>query len=322
MVVAPSIWKTLRATAECRLYRSYQKFQMSLPTELQLPACYWNLLSQDDKTEYLRLRQGFHHGQKISSKDRRIVTFRKELDSVLRFLERSSENKEARCVLTGVCFAGRVVCVNTRQLKAFLSRCKSSINGSFQQLGYVALRTKAKARSCVTTVLPSLQNQQNILRQWTCRVVSEDANFCFLSSFSHVQLPEITDDDLFEEKKAPAISQPRKYFQSPIALPMTAPQRCVSFDAVSSTSTISLRPKPLECDLLCVSEADSEMSEIDLGPMATSFSMGFATSSDLDVASGFASLDYDPFGDLEKQRKMVKSFSMFDDPIPDMFGDL
>lgn len=196
-----------------------------MSSDAQLPPAYWNMLSQDDKNEYMRLRQSFHHGQKISSKDRRIVTFRKELNAVLHFLERSEENKEARCVLTGVCFAGKVVCVNTRQLKSFLSRCKSSINGSFQQLGYVALRTKAKAKNCVITALPSLQNQQHILRQWTCRVVSEEAQFCFVSSFRHVQLPEILEEDLFDEKK-PVINQPPgRYYSAPLA--QQAPSRPV-----------------------------------------------------------------------------------------------
>lgn len=167
------------------------------------PATFWNSLSQDDKNEYLRLRQSFHNGQKISSKDRRIVTFRKELNIVLQYLERSPENMEARCILIGVCFVGPLICVNTRQLKSFLSRCKSSINGSFQQLGYVALKTKAKARNCCVAVLPSLQNHQTVLRQWTVRVAGEEAPFCFVSSFSYVGLPDITDEDLFDEKPKP-----------------------------------------------------------------------------------------------------------------------
>lgn len=172
----------------------------SIP-EMSLPAPYWNALSQDDRTEFIQLRNNFHHGQKLSAKDRRIITFSKELHIVLHYLERSEENKEERCVLCGVCFVGPIVCVNTRQLKTFLSRCKSSINGSFQQLGFVALRTKAKARSCVLTALPSLQNHQNILRQWTVRYASEDARFCFVSSYRFLQMPEITPDDLFDEKK-------------------------------------------------------------------------------------------------------------------------
>ena len=180
--------------------------------EIPAPSVFWNSLSQEDRNEYLRLRQSFHSGQKISSKDRRIVTFRKELNIVLQYLERSSQNMEARCILTGVCFVGPLICVNTRQLKSFLSRCKSSINGSFQQLGYVALKTKAKARNCCVAVLPALQNHQTVLRQWTVRVAGEEAPFCFVSSFPYVGLPEITEDDLFDEKKtAPTHMSPQPH---------------------------------------------------------------------------------------------------------------
>ncbi|OHS96984.1 hypothetical protein TRFO_36877 [Tritrichomonas foetus] len=186
--------------------------------EMNLPSQYWNAISQEDRNEFLRLRNNFHHGQKISSKDRRIITFSKELNIVLRFLERSEDNQEARCVLCGVCFVGPIVCVNTRQLKSFLSRCKSSINGSFQQLGFVALRTKAKARNCVLTALPSLQNHQNILRQWTVRYASDDARFCFVSSYSNLAMPEITPDDLFDEKKtAPRRSTSSNFFLPPVS---------------------------------------------------------------------------------------------------------
>jgi hypothetical protein len=187
-----------------------------MSTELPVPNSFWGFLSQEDRTEYLLLRNSFHHGQKISSKDRRVVTFRRELTIVLQYLERSTDNLEARSIVTGLCFAGRAVCVNTRQLKSFLKRCKSSINGSFQQLGYLALRTKSKARTCVLAVLPSLQNEPNILRQWTVRVMSDHTDFCFVSSFSMVVLPEITKEDLLEdhplefETVQPASAQPAR----------------------------------------------------------------------------------------------------------------
>jgi hypothetical protein len=125
-----------------------------------------------------------------------MVSLRRELLIVLEYLERGEENMETRAILTGICFVGPVICVNTRQLKSFLGRCKSSINGSLHQLGFVALRTKAKARGCVASVLQSLKNQQEILRQWTVRCSSNNSQFCFLSSFPYDHLPEINAEDL------------------------------------------------------------------------------------------------------------------------------
>ena len=160
---------------------------------------FWDRLSTEEKTEFITLRAQFRQNLHTSVKDRRVISFANELIRVLQYIERDKVHKEERSILTGVCFAGPLICVNTRQLKTFLCRCKSSINGSFQQMGYVALRTKAKARQCIVTLLPALQNEQTILRQWTVRRASENADFCFLSSFPISSLPEITDEDLVEE---------------------------------------------------------------------------------------------------------------------------
>ena len=129
--------------------------------EASLPQPYWGNLSQADKVEYQRLRSNFHQNQKMSCKDRRLVSFSNELMTILKFIEHSETGRENRTVLVGVCFAGPFIGVNTRQLKNFLGRCKSSINGSLQQLGYVALKTKSKARTCILSILPSLINDQN-----------------------------------------------------------------------------------------------------------------------------------------------------------------
>jgi hypothetical protein len=168
--------------------------------DTHVPPFYWSQLTQDDKDDFLKIRANFRQSQKVSSKDRRVITFRRELLVVLDYIERRPENMEARAILTGLCFAGPVICVNTRQLKSFLSRCKSSINGSFQQLGFVALRVKAKARECVVAVLPSLRTQQTILRQWTARYVSDNAKFCFYSVYPYENMPEVLPDDLFEQQ--------------------------------------------------------------------------------------------------------------------------
>ena len=115
------------------------------PPEPNLPATYWNTLTNEDRAEFIKLRTQLHQSQKTSVKDRRLVSFSNEMTAILAFLERTEAGHEQRSILAGVAFAGPFICVNTRQLKSFLGRCKSSINGSFQQLGYVAVRTKSKA---------------------------------------------------------------------------------------------------------------------------------------------------------------------------------
>jgi hypothetical protein len=170
------------------------------------PACagYWARLSAEDRAEYVRLRASFHPEKRFATRVGHVAAFRREILSIVEYLERSQENLEARCILTGICFAGPVVCMNTGQLKGLLGRCKSSINGSFQQFGYLALRAKFKAKSCILAVLPSLESMPNFLRQWTVRVVCDDVEMCFVTSFSRVSLPEITNDDLREDRPTPS----------------------------------------------------------------------------------------------------------------------
>ena len=227
------------------------------PHDVHQPPFYWNKLSHEERAEFIKLKNGFKQDQKMSCKDRRIVTFRKELLLVLRFLERSQENMEFRAVLVGVAFAGPVVCVNTRQLKSFLSRCKSSINGSFQQLGFAALRTKAKARSCVLAVLPSLQDHQEILRQWTVRYTSDDASFCFVSSFSHLSCPKIEPDDLFDERKGHPPQAPKVHRQAPqqhafgqvVQSPVVGMTTFVNQFSKTTAHQQPMRPRMIEFDL-------------------------------------------------------------------------
>lgn len=165
------------------------------------PASYWNSLSADDKSEFLKIRNKLHQNQKISIKDSRLVSFSNEMITILKFLERTEQGREQRSVLAGVAFAGPYICVNTRQLKNFLGRCKSSINGSFQQLGYVAVKTKSKAKTCVLSLMPSLANEPTLLRQWTVRGASDDAITCFVSKHRLNFIPSFLPSDLNEEKK-------------------------------------------------------------------------------------------------------------------------
>ena len=159
---------------------------------------HWNNLNDDDKSVYLKMRSQFLNQLKSHSKDRKCLTFSNEVLSILTFVDRSPDNREDRAIVSGLAFAGPFVCVNTRQLKSFIGRCKSSINGSFQQIGYLAVKTKAKAKECICTFLPSLQNDPGILRQWTIRYCK---NSVFVSQYQPSKIPSISDDDLYEDKR-------------------------------------------------------------------------------------------------------------------------
>jgi hypothetical protein len=179
------------------------------PPKSTLPPFFWNLLSESDKSEFMRLCSVFYQNKCSTTRDRRSVTFANELLVALEYIERSSDNREARAVICGICFVGPMICINTRQLKGLLSRCKSSINGILQELGYIGVKSRSKTRSCILAAIPSLERNLSLLRQWSVRHASEDAQFCFLSKFPQPILPAITPED-FQVESRPTV--PRQQF--------------------------------------------------------------------------------------------------------------
>ena len=161
---------------------------------------YWNMLPEDEKEDYLRIIEEFRNEEKKTSKDKRIFSFPNERSKIINFIERSEVNKEVRCILVGICFCGPILCLNNRQLKLLTCRCKSSINGSFQKLGYVSILSKSKSKDCVLAALPSLKAHTTILRQWSSRYVSSNTLLCFIPSIVNIQTPEILPEDVHEEK--------------------------------------------------------------------------------------------------------------------------
>jgi hypothetical protein len=61
------------------------------------------------------------------------------------------------------------IAVNIRQLRFLISKCKSSINGSFQRLGFSIVPAGADGSAAILTYLPILKDSLADLRQWTIR---------------------------------------------------------------------------------------------------------------------------------------------------------
>jgi hypothetical protein len=191
-------------------------------SDLVASNCRWtNLSSDDDQREFLRLRGTFRGQSPAHVRDRRTVSFSQELVTLLQFIERSPIGCEERSLLVGVAFAGPFVCVNTRQLKTLIGRCKSSINGSFHQLGYYSV--KAKANNCLLSILPSLVKEAALMRQWTVRCASEESPFSFVTSYRRGPILPV--------EKLPTVNETPKsvmaeipHVMRPIPLPIIAPR--------------------------------------------------------------------------------------------------
>jgi hypothetical protein len=282
------------------------------PPDTGLPPCYWGSLSQEDKTEFIKLRTRLHQNQKSSLKDRRLVSFSNEMLAILGFLERTESCREQRSILAGISFAGPFICVNTRQLKSFLGRCKSSINGSLQQLGYIAVRTKSKARACVLSVMPSLANERSLLRQWTVRGASDEARFCFISRFQPETLPTIAPEDLNEERKPPAYVQPER--RSIIQHVVPTPQQQTTLtnvlrSMVSFAQQVRQMPNQLGKKRLYNYDLSSFMESrvpTKFPEMKPSYSMENVTDMDDPFMDGI-SVEWN----LEMEKTMIRSHSLF-----------
>jgi hypothetical protein len=151
--------------------------------KLSVPSNQWDTLTIDDRAEFCALCRAFGRDQFTLSRDPRVITFPADLVRILKFIDRSPNRIEARAMCAGICFLGPLICLNTRQLKGIMGRCKSSINGLLQQLGYVTLRTRATTRFCLIRALPILAQYPAYMRQWTVRHVSEACTICFVSRF-------------------------------------------------------------------------------------------------------------------------------------------
>jgi len=134
---------------------------------LQVPVLYWECLGCDEKIDYMNMRNSFAKSHCNNNQERQPASLFNDLQAVLTFVESRKKNQEARAIVAGIKKVGKYICVNTRQLKCLLCRCKSSINNSFQQLGYVS--AKSKSKNVLLGSLPSLLHNPILLRQWTIR---------------------------------------------------------------------------------------------------------------------------------------------------------
>lgn len=151
--------------------------------KLSVPSNQWDTLTNEEKAEFCGLCCDFVREQSTLSRDPRVVTFPADLVRILKFIDRSPNNIEARAICAGIYFLGPLICINTRQVKGVIGRCKSSINGLLQQLGYVTLRTRAMTHFCLLRALPILAQNYAYVRQWTVRHVSEACRICFVARF-------------------------------------------------------------------------------------------------------------------------------------------
>jgi hypothetical protein len=135
---------------------------------LALPR-HWELLVPEDQQEYLMLRAQFHEEILKSRRGERIDVLVQRLKSIRSFINRDVLSQWKRSLVCGIIFLDNALGINIQQLRNLLGKCKSSINGSLQQLSYVAKPSTREIDSEIARSIPVLKNDRAELKKWTIR---------------------------------------------------------------------------------------------------------------------------------------------------------
>ena len=138
-----------------------------LPTD-NLPSFWWNL-SETDKYQYNCLRLALAVSTDKNQRNQRITSFKKCIDAVRAFAVRGDINDKLRSYVCGIIWLPEGIAVNTHYLKALISKCKSSINGSLQKMGYTTTINRVEAASIMANTFPNLKDNTSELRKWSIR---------------------------------------------------------------------------------------------------------------------------------------------------------
>jgi hypothetical protein len=140
----------------------------SVSSSIQLPL-YWSLLSDPDKMAYGSMRQALsssackhrrHHSTEINQDI---------LNTLRGFVMRGDADDWKRALVCGVCWLNGAIAINTRQLRLLLSKCKSSVNAMFQNIGYATVPTTSDYGGALAAFFPVIKDNFTELRKWTIR---------------------------------------------------------------------------------------------------------------------------------------------------------
>lgn len=133
------------------------------------PPVHWELLSQYDLEGYIALRKMFGVEVRKSRKGERLESFLMKMKQIRCYIERGDQNDWKRSIVCGIVFLSNSIAINIQQLKLLFGKCKSSINGSLQQLGYSALPPGKDLSPEFLYRIPFFRKNSSELKKWTIR---------------------------------------------------------------------------------------------------------------------------------------------------------
>ena len=129
------------------------------------------LLSARDLEEYQNMRQRFFADTGKSKKGERLESFIHKLQRIREYTEKGNNNDWKRSVVCGIFFLRNSIGINIQSLRTLLGKCKSSINGSLKQSGYIAQAQTPEFEDELASKIPLANRGMYDLKKWTMRVL-------------------------------------------------------------------------------------------------------------------------------------------------------
>lgn len=143
---------------------------MTSPTIEETPK-FLVLLCESDKSQYFELKSFFHKDLSKSRRGHRIDNFTEKLKKVRRYIYHNSSDVWKRSMVCGIIFLKEAIAINITQLMHLFGRCKSSINGSLQMLGFSVKPFTPEINKEIEEIIPS-KNDYFESKKWTVRIGS------------------------------------------------------------------------------------------------------------------------------------------------------
>lgn len=174
---------------------------------------YFDLLDTTDQLAYKQIQTALSQPSSKGRKYKSSQTFAETIEALKIFIVRNDpENDWKRAAACGIFWLDSTsfsfpnssslkstdgasnntstIAINIRQFKTLTSKCKSSINGHLQQMGYVMPIQGTEASNALVSVFPFLKNNFQELRQWTIRQRSTNNQ---IKQNTDTECPELND---------------------------------------------------------------------------------------------------------------------------------
>lgn len=130
---------------------------------------FFELLCEEDKEEYFKIQKDLAYQDSKNQRNKSTEAFIEAVRKVHTFITRDNKNDILRSLVCGLIWLKNGIAINTHQLRVITCKCKSTINHSFQTLGYGALPYGSDQHEQLYKMLPFLKDNFNEQRQWTIR---------------------------------------------------------------------------------------------------------------------------------------------------------